>query len=105
MVHYTLERKASVLKKLLPPQNLPIPEVSNLEGISEATLYNWRTKAKQQGKPVPGSGLKIANTSDPIPHQKSRRMLSSYRSAIPHDSGYSSLRKRRYRWQRYRLNE
>jgi len=27
-----------------------------MEGVSEATLYNWRTTAKQQGVAVPGSG-------------------------------------------------
>jgi transposase-like protein len=56
MASYTAERKASVLKKLLPPHNMTIAEVSKLEGISDATLYNWRTKAKHQGAPVPGSG-------------------------------------------------
>jgi len=56
MPSYSLERKASVLKKLLPPHNLSVLKVAELEGISEATLYNWRTKAKQQGIPVPGSG-------------------------------------------------
>lgn len=56
MRRYSAERKASVLGKLLPPHNLPIPEVSELEGISEATLYNWRTEAKRQGIAVPGSG-------------------------------------------------
>lgn len=56
MPSYSMERKASVLKKLLPPHNLSILKVAELEGISEATLYNWRIKAKQQGVPVPGSG-------------------------------------------------
>ena len=56
MKHFSPERKASVLAKLLPPNNQPVSEVSKLEGISEATLYNWRTQAKQQGIAVPGSG-------------------------------------------------
>lgn len=55
MLGYSKERKASVLKKLLPPHNLPVSEVAEMEGISEATLYNWRTQAKQQGIPVPES--------------------------------------------------
>ena len=33
-----------------------VPEVAESEGISQATLYNWRHQAKQQGVPVPGSG-------------------------------------------------
>ena len=55
MPHYSEERKSSVLKKLLPPHNESIKEVAQLEGISEATLYNWRTQAKNQGIAVPGS--------------------------------------------------
>jgi len=48
------ERKASVLAKLLPPYNMTVSAVAQMEGISEATLYNWRNQAKQEGKPVPG---------------------------------------------------
>jgi len=55
MAHFSPERKESVLKKLLPPNNQSVAAVSKMEGISEATLYNWRTQAKQQGTPVPGS--------------------------------------------------
>jgi len=43
MPRYSAERKASVLKKLLPPHNRLIREVAEEEGISEVTLYNWRT--------------------------------------------------------------
>ncbi len=56
MPHYSEERKAAVLKKMLPPHNQSIPEVAESEGMSQATLYNWRNQAKQQGAPVPGSG-------------------------------------------------
>ena len=56
MAHFSPERKASVLKKLLPPNNQSVAAISKMEGISEATLYNWRTQAKQQGIAVPGSG-------------------------------------------------
>ena len=34
-----------------------------MEGISEATLYNWRSQAKEQGVPVPGSGKTSDNWS------------------------------------------
>ncbi|WP_444943943.1 IS3 family transposase [Microbulbifer sp. ZKSA006] len=63
MPRYSIERKASVLKKLLPPDNRPIPEVAVEEGISEATLYNWRQEAKEKGVPVPGSGKQSKNWS------------------------------------------
>lgn len=55
MPSYSMERKESVLSKLLPPHNLPVAEVAKVEGISEATLYNWRNEAKLRGIPVPGS--------------------------------------------------
>ena len=56
MKRYPLERKVSVLKKMLPPFNQSVSELSKLEGISEATLYNWRIQAQHQGEAVPGSG-------------------------------------------------
>ncbi|CAG9000341.1 MAG: hypothetical protein CENE_02336 [Candidatus Celerinatantimonas neptuna] len=55
MPRYSKERKAAILKKLLPPHNKTIPEVAAQEHISEATLYNWRSKLRSEGKPVPGS--------------------------------------------------
>jgi transposase-like protein len=41
---YTEEKKQSVLKKLLPPYNMPIPELSRAEGIPVTTLYSWRSE-------------------------------------------------------------
>jgi len=55
MKHFSPDLKASVLSKLLPPNNQSVSEVSKLEGINEATLYNWYTQAKQQGIVVSGS--------------------------------------------------
>lgn len=49
------ERKSSVLAKLLPPYNMTVSVVAQMEGISEATLYNWRKQATSEGKPVPGN--------------------------------------------------
>mgnify|MGYP000117164073 CR=1 FL=1 len=54
MARYSDERKAAILNKLLPPSNMTVAEVSRIEGISDKTLYHWRTKAKQSGQPVPG---------------------------------------------------
>jgi transposase-like protein len=56
MPRYSKERKDAVMRKLLPPNNLSVPEVSKTEGISEPTLYHWRKQAQQTGVPVPGSG-------------------------------------------------
>ena len=54
MNRYSPERKESILKKLLPPYNLTVTEVSEQEGISTASLYNWRKQARLEGVPVPG---------------------------------------------------
>ena len=51
---YSEERKAAVMRKLLPPENRAVAEVARKEGTSEVTLYNWRKKARK-GLPVPGS--------------------------------------------------
>src|SRR4030067_176469 len=55
MKRYSLERKESVLKKLLPPHNLSVAELSRQEGISDVTLYTWRKQAETRGEVVPGS--------------------------------------------------
>ncbi|RJG37755.1 hypothetical protein D1Z90_19575 [Motilimonas pumila] len=52
---YSEERKQQILNKLLPPLNMTVAEVARNEGIGLQTLYNWRDKAKQQGRPVPGN--------------------------------------------------
>ena len=54
MKGFSPERKEAVLKKLLPPLNMPVVEVSKQEGISTASLYNWRKQARLGGAPVPG---------------------------------------------------
>jgi transposase-like protein len=53
--HYSAERKASVVSKLLPPMNRPVVEVSQEEGIALGTLYHWRDQARSKGLVVPGS--------------------------------------------------
>ena len=50
---YSPERKASVLKRMLPPNNMAIRQLSQDEGISEATLHKWRTEARGKGHLLP----------------------------------------------------
>lgn len=54
MPRYSEERKAVVLKKLLPPHNRSVASVAAEEGISDATLYSWLKQCREQGMPVPG---------------------------------------------------
>ena len=53
MARYSRERKEAVLKKMLPPHNRPIPEISQEEGISQGTLYHWRNAARANGRLMP----------------------------------------------------
>jgi len=50
---YPRERKEAVLKKMLPPNNKAIAEISKEEGICEGTLYNWRKAARAEGRLMP----------------------------------------------------
>lgn len=52
-MRYPKERKEAILKKMLPPNNKTIKELAQEEGISEATLYNWRTAARAEGRLLP----------------------------------------------------
>jgi transposase-like protein len=50
---YSPERKATVLKRMLAPNNLAIRQLSQEEGISEATLHKWRAEARGKGQLLP----------------------------------------------------
>ena len=52
---YSVERRESVLKKMLPPNNASIAALAIEEGISDATLYLWRKQAGEQGRLMPDS--------------------------------------------------
>lgn len=56
MTQYTKEKKEHALTLMSAPQNKPVPEVSQLTGIPEATLYLWRKQARSAGRAVPGDG-------------------------------------------------
>ena len=53
---YTEEFKESVLKRMGPPNNEAVKDLSKEFGISEPTLYNWRKKARIDGHATPGNG-------------------------------------------------
>ncbi len=55
MPRYSEERKQAVLQKMAPPQNMTVPELAAQEGISDATLYNWRKAARQGGAILPSN--------------------------------------------------
>ena len=52
---YSPERKEAVLKRMLPPNPIPLSTLAKEEGISEGTLYKWRMVARIQGRLLPGA--------------------------------------------------
>ena len=54
MSQYSLERKESVVRRILSPMHISMPELARESGISEATLYNWRNQVRNQGAAVTG---------------------------------------------------
>jgi hypothetical protein len=57
---YSLERKAAVLAKMLPPNNMPLGHLAKEEGISVATLAKWRAEARAEAR-AKGQFLPDAN--------------------------------------------
>jgi transposase-like protein len=55
MPRYSEERKAAVLKKLLPPQNRSVVQAAAEEGISDVTLCSWLVSAHKSA-PTPQLG-------------------------------------------------
>ena len=54
---YSEQRREAVLCKMLPPNNASVAQLSEQEGISQATLYLWRKTARAQGRLMPDSDL------------------------------------------------
>lgn len=47
---YSKQFRDSIIKKLLPPENLTIAEVVREAGISHQTIYNWIKKAERENE-------------------------------------------------------
>jgi len=60
---YTEEQKEAMVSKLLPPNNMTIPELSAQSGIPQTTLYGWRTRALKKNNPKDGKANKKTMTS------------------------------------------
>ena len=56
MASYSKEFKASIIQRMMPPNNVSVTQLKKETGITDATLYTWRKQAKAQGVPVPGDG-------------------------------------------------
>jgi transposase-like protein len=53
MLRIAKARKEAILNKMLSPHPPTISALSKQEGISEASLYNWRSQLRKEGRPVP----------------------------------------------------
>ncbi len=49
MKHYSKKRKDAVLKRMMQPENAPVPLLAEETGISRVTLYDWRKHAIAKG--------------------------------------------------------
>ena len=58
-MRYSQECKQAVPAKLAPPHQRTVREVADEEGISEATLYNWRKQARLDGGLFPDAGADL----------------------------------------------
>ena len=54
MKTYSSEFKDSILTKLLPPNNVGVPQLAAQNGIPRDTLYGWRREAwaRRAGRPA-----------------------------------------------------
>ena len=56
MPRYSEELRNSTIKKMMPPNNRSITELSREIGVPEGTLHNWRKQARLKGYATPGDG-------------------------------------------------
>ena len=47
MTQYSEEFKASIIAKMLPPNNVSVPELARETGIPKDTLYSWRIRHRK----------------------------------------------------------
>jgi transposase-like protein len=47
MTHYSEEFIASIIAKMLPPNNVGVPRLARETGIPKHTLYAWRIKHRK----------------------------------------------------------
>ncbi len=52
MTNYPKELKESIIARMLPPNNISVPELVNETGIPKDTLYTWRSKALKGSIPA-----------------------------------------------------
>ena len=56
MKRYSPEFKEAVIRKMMPPANVPIMRLAEESGVSYVTLAKWREEARSGGEAAPGNG-------------------------------------------------
>ena len=57
---YSPEFKASIIARMLPPNDIPVPDVVRETNIPKDTLHAWRAKARKEAR---GVAAQISPTS------------------------------------------
>lgn len=52
MKTYPKEFKDSITARMLPPNNISVPDLGRETGIPKDTLYTWRSKARKESAPT-----------------------------------------------------
>ena len=50
---YSTEFKESIIKKMMPPNPISVPQLVKETGVTDVTLYKWRKDYRNQGIAVP----------------------------------------------------
>jgi transposase-like protein len=53
---YSPEFKESVVRKMMPPENVPTMRLSEESGVSYVALAKWRDEVRGGGEAAPGNG-------------------------------------------------
>ncbi len=52
---YSTEFKESIIKKMMPPNPISVPQLVKETGVTDVTLYKWRKDYRNQGIAVPAN--------------------------------------------------
>ena len=63
MPRYSEEFKEKIVQKMMPPNSQSVAQISRETGISEPTLYTWKTQYQREGKAVPADPSNPENWS------------------------------------------
>jgi transposase-like protein len=66
MKRYSAERRESVIQKMMPPHNIPIPRLAEETGISDVALYTCRKQARVEGGAVPPDPSLVSKNSTQV---------------------------------------